>query len=157
MINPAKLVDNLVAMLRDIPDLVTEMGGDPERIFAYHDQYPKRASLAHAIHQMPAPSIMAVWQGTQPGAFGGMDVWKHQVTLFLRARETFDGDPPTSYYRLFRLITKGVPTSTGGPMLNVTVHPSCYSMDLPSVQRQTDAEGLDYFEVPTTFTEIGDD
>lgn len=157
MINPAELVDNFVAMLRDIPDLVTEMSGDGERIFAYHDQYPKRSSLAHAIHQMPAPSIMAVWQGTQPGAFGGMDVWKHQVTLFLRVRETFDGDPPTAYYRLFRLITKGVPVSAGVPMLNATVHPSCYAMDLPLIQRQTDAEGLDYFEVPVTFTEIGDE
>ena len=30
-------------------------------------------------------------------------------------------------------------------------------MDLPSIQRQTDAEGLDYFEVPISFTEIGDE
>jgi hypothetical protein len=29
-------------------------------------------------------------------------------------------------------------------------------MDLPLIQRQTDAEGLDYFEVSITFTEIGD-
>ena len=113
MVDPSVLVDNLVAMLRDIQDLVLEMDGDPERIYAYHDQYPKQSSLAHAIHQMPAPSIMAVWQGTGPGSFGGMDVWKHQVTLYLRARETFDGDPPTAYYRLFRLITKGVPDSAG--------------------------------------------
>jgi len=157
MINPAELVDDLVAMLRDIQDLVTEVNGDSARIFAYHDQYPKRASLAHAIHQMPAPSIMAVWQGTTPGSFGGMDVWKHQVTLFLRARETFEGDPPTAYYRLFRLITKGVPALSGVEMLNATVHLSCHPMDLPSIQRQTDAEGLDYFEVPITFTEIGDE
>jgi hypothetical protein len=45
----------------------------------------------------------------------------------------------------------------GVPMVNATVHPSCYPMDLPLVQRQTDAEGLDYFEVPLTFTEMGDD
>ena len=43
------------------------------------------------------------------------------------------------------------------PLLNVTVHSSCYPMDLPQIQRQTDAEGLDYFEVPITFTEIGDE
>lgn len=157
MINPAELVDNLVALLRDIPELVTEMGGDDQRIFAYHDQYPKRASLAAAIHDMPAPATMAAWQGTQPSSFGGVDVWKHQVTLYLRAQETFDGDPPTAYYRLFRLITKGVPTSVGVPLINATVHPSCYPMDLPLIQRQTDAEGLDYFEVPLTFTEMGDD
>jgi hypothetical protein len=158
MINTSVLVDNLVAALRDIPELVDEMSGDQERIFAYHYQYPKRVSLAHAIHQMPAPSIMAAWQGTAPGSFGGFDVWKHSVTLYLRARETFDGDPQTPYYRIFRLVTKGVPAhGDGQPMLNLGIHPSCHPMDLPFIQRQTDAEGLDYFEVPLTFTEIGDD
>lgn len=29
MIDPSEIVNNLVAMLRDIPDLVTELGGDP--------------------------------------------------------------------------------------------------------------------------------
>ncbi len=157
MIDTSVLVDNLVAALRDIAPLVHEMGGDPDRIYAYHDQYPKKGSLAHALHQMPTPSIMAVWQGTGPGSFGGFDVWKHQVTLYIRARETFDGDPPTPYYRIFRLITKGVPAASGQQMLNTTIHPSCHPMDLPSIQRQTDAEGLDYFEVPITFTEIGDE
>ena len=97
---------------------------------------------------------MAVWQGTQPGSFGGVDVWKHQVTLFLRAKA--EGTVGTAYYLLFRLITKGTPTAAGVAMLNATVHASCYPMDLPHIQRQTDAEGLDYFEVPLSFTEIGD-
>ncbi len=157
MIDPSELISNLVALLRDIPELVAEMGGDEQRIFAYHGQYPKRTSLAAAIHEMPAPGIMAAWQGTSPGSFGGVDVWRHQVTLYLRARETFEGDPPAAYYRLFRLITKGVPASAGVPMLNATVHASCHPMDLPLIQRQTDAEGLDYFEAPLSFLEIGDD
>ena len=157
MIDPSELITNLIGTLRDIPDLVVEMGGDAERIYPYHDSYPKKVSLVHAIHSMPAPGLMVVWQGTQPGSFGGVDVWKHQITLFLRAKETFEGDAPTAYYRLFRLITKGVPTAGGVEMLNVTVHESCYPMDLPQIQRQTDAEGLDYFEVPLSFTEIGDD
>ena len=38
MIHPAELVDNLVALLRDVPELVSKMGGDEERIFAAHDQ-----------------------------------------------------------------------------------------------------------------------
>ena len=121
-------------MLRGIPDLVAEMEGDPERIYAYHDQYPKKASLAQAIHTMPAPAVMAVWQGTAPGTFGSADVWKHQITLYLRARETDESDPPAAYYRLLRLITKGVPAGSEVPMLNATVHPSCYPMDLPLIQ-----------------------
>src|SRR5664279_3003755 len=116
MIDPYELVDDLVAALRDIEDLVAAMDEDASRIFAYRDSYPKKVSLVHAIHTMPAPGCMAVWQGTQPGSFGGMDVWKHQVTLFLRARQTSDADAPSSYYRLFRLITKGVPTAAGQPM-----------------------------------------
>jgi len=157
MIDASVLVDNLVSLLRDIPELVVEMNGEPERIYAYHDQYPKRSSLALAIHQMPVPSILVAWQGTVPGSFGGNDVWKVQLSMYLRARETFDGDPPTAYYRLFRLITKGVPAATGVPLLYSTIHPSCYPMDLPSMQRATDAEGLDYFEMNPSFVEMGDD
>lgn len=157
MINPAEIADSVVALLRDIPELVEEMAGDPERIFVYHDQYPKKVSLTLAIYQAPSPSIMVAWQGTLPGSFGGSETWKHQLSLYLRTRETFDGDPPTAYYRLFRLITKGVPTSVGQPMLNATVHPSCHPMDVPSISRATDQEGLDYFEVSVSFTEIGDD
>ncbi|MCC6390572.1 MAG: hypothetical protein IT167_08215 [Bryobacterales bacterium] len=56
---------------------------------------------------------------------------------------------------MFRLITKGVPTASGVAMNLVTVHLSCYPMDLPAIQRQTDAEGVDCFERPVTFTEIG--
>ena len=55
------------------------------------------------------------------------------------------------------LITKGIPESAGAPMLNVTVHSSCYPMDVPSIQRATDAEGLDYFEVQLAFVEAGDE
>ena len=155
MIDASEIVNNLVAMLRDVPALVSEVGNDATRIYAYHDSYPKNVSLAHALHQMASPSIMVVWQGTQPGSFGGVDVWKHQITLFLRAKE--EASAGTAYYRLFRLITKGIPTATGIVLENATVHPSCYPMDLPSIQRQTDAEGLDYFEVPLSFTEMGDD
>lgn len=157
MTDPSLIVDSLVAMLRAIPELVAEMNGDASRIYAYHDQYPKHASLAYAIHQMPAPSVMIAWTGTQPGSLGGNEVWKHQFTLFLRVRETFDGNAPTSYYRLFRLITKGVPAATGQPMQYATVVPSCFPMDTPSIERQTDAEGLDFFQVTMSFTEIGDD
>jgi hypothetical protein len=42
-------------------------------------------------------------------------------------------------------------------MINATVHPSCYPMDVPSIQSATDAEELDYFEVSMSFTEAGDE
>jgi hypothetical protein len=63
MIDTTLLVDALVDMLRDIPELVAALGA-PDRIRAYHDRFPDLVSLPHAIHQMPTPSILVVWQGT---------------------------------------------------------------------------------------------
>ncbi len=156
MINPAELVDALVAKLRAIPELVAEMEGDPERIRAYHDLYPKRVSLPLAIYEMPVPSILVAWQGTTPGSFGSSEAWKHNLSLYLRARETLEDDPPTAYYRLFDLIVNGVPAGSALKMLYTTVHERCHPMDLPSIQRAADEQGTDYFEVTVSFTEMGD-
>jgi hypothetical protein len=156
MINPAELVDALVEKLRAIPELVAEMEGDPERVSAYHDLYPKRVSLPLAIYEMPVPSILVAWQGTAPGSFGAGEAWKHNLSLYLRARETFEGGPPTAYYRLFDLIVNGVPAGGALKMLYTTVHARCLPMDLPSIQRATDEQGTDYFEVTVSFTEMGD-
>ena len=156
MINPAELVDALVAKLRTIHELVLEMEGDPERIYAYYDLYPKRVSLPLAIYEMPVPSILVAWQGTTPGSFGAGEAWRHSLSLYLRARETFEGDPPTAFYRLFDLIVDGVPAGGALKMLYTTVHPRCHPMDLPSIQRASDEQGTDYFEVTVSFTETGD-
>lgn len=156
MIEPSEIADNLVALFRDIPELVAEMDGDAGRVYAYHDQYPKRVSLPLAIHEMPAPALMVAWQGSGPSSFGGAVVWQHRFSIYLRSRETMDNEPP-GYYRLFRLIGKGVPSAQGVPMQQLQVHASCEPMDVPAIARATDQEGMDYFEVQISFTEIGDD
>lgn len=159
MINGAEIVDNLVDLLRDIADLVNEVGGDEERIYAYHDRYPKYTSLDAARYQMLSPSVMVAYLGVGPGTFGGFEAWRHELSISLRAAEEPDeSDAPTGYYRLFRLITKGVSNSGDGqPMNNCVVHASCQPMDTPFMRRQTDSNGVDYFEISMSFTEIGDD
>ncbi len=155
MINPAEILDTLVAKLREIPALVSEVDGDAARIYAFHNLYPKESNLAHAIFTQPVPSMMAVWNGTGPGNFGRNEAWKHQFTIYLRAHET--DEPTASYARLFRLLTKGVPASTGLALQYSTVHPDCLPMDTPTIERATDQESLDYFVVILAFTEIGDE
>ena len=157
MINPAEIVTALVDLLRDIPDLRAEMNGDTARIFAYHDQYPKKVSLALALYQLPAPGVMVAWQGGSLGSFGSFEAYKHRFSIFLRAGESLADDPPASYYKLIRLLIKGVPASVNQPMTNLTVHLSCHPMEVVDWARQTDAEGLDYFEASVVFTEIGDE
>src|SRR5512138_2947795 len=99
MIDTTLLVDALVEMLWDIPERVAALGA-ADRVRAYSDRFPDWVSLPYAIHQMPTPSILVAWQGTQPGSITGIEVWKHQIGLFIR---TGEGNPPTTYPALFRL------------------------------------------------------
>ncbi len=158
MINPGTLVDTIVEKLRAISELVTEMGSDATRIQPYHYRYPKESSVARALHDVGSPSILVVYRGTDPGRLGGGDVWKHRFSLFIRSGEVADADPATAgYYRLLELITTGVPSSGDGQrMLYTVIHPSCYPIDLPRMVAASDIEGIDFFEVQFSLTEIGD-
>ncbi len=153
MVNPSELIDALVSKLRDIPDLVGEVGGDEERIFAYHDQYPARSRLQDAIYAQPSPSVMAVWQGSDQGSRGDFGAWQHHVSLYLRAKEEY-AEPPDGYYRLYRLICEGVPAGGDGQtMINTTVHDSCDPLrEVPRIARQLDGP-FDYFEIQMSFIE----
>jgi len=157
MIDSAEIVNALVTLLRAIPDLVEAMGGDATKIYAYQDRYPQSISLETAKYQMPAPGIMVAWNGTAPGSFGGFEVWKHEISLCVRAGDDSGDLTPSGYYRIFRLITKGVPTGHTEAMQYIEVHASCDPMDTPSMRRQTDGAGVDYFEISMMFTERGDD
>jgi hypothetical protein len=157
VINAAEIVDNLVELLRDIPELLDKLKGDPQNIYAYHDRYPKNVSLDTARYKMVSPAIMVAYTGTGPGSRGDFEAWRHELSLTLRAGEEDENQSPAGYYALFRLIVKGVPTSSGQPLCVTTVHEFCDPMDTPTMRRQTDMNGVDYFEIAMTFTEIGDD
>lgn len=157
MINPGTLVDALVAKLRAIPELVTEMNGDAARIRAYHYRYPKQASLARALYELDSPAVLVAWRGVEPGRFGRGEVWQHRFSLFVRSREILDNEPSTAgYYRIIELLSNGVPTGGDGQrMLDTVIDPACYPMDVPRVITASDVEGVDYFEVELHLTEIG--
>lgn len=160
MLNPADLVDAIVAALQDIPEFVTEMDGDAARISAYHDQFPTRSNLALAIYQMDPPSTLVIWRETAPGSAGRMEVWKHSFSVLFRPREHVAGDD-YGYGKLMELFVNGVPSSgTGQKLLNEPIHASCWPMDVPTFARSTlmvtQDSALDYFEVRLTLTEMGD-
>jgi len=148
MTNARELVDNFVALLRQIPELVAEMDGDSSRIRAYHDSFPEASSLESAVHTMQAPGILVAWMGEEPGSIGELQAYRQRLRVCIRAR---------NYYKVCGLLRHGVPTSIGVPMIRATVHPSCLPMDLPRIERRTDAEQLDYFEAEIGFLEYGDE
>lgn len=157
MIDPSQLVDDLVSYLQDIPALVTEMGGDATKIAAYHYRYPQQNSIAVAIQTMKAPGLLVAWRGTGPRAHGTMETWQHRVSVYIRPLEYQSGSG-ASYYRIFKLIWQGFPATLGGgqPMNQLRIHPNCDPMDVPAILAQVDADAIDYFELPLTFTEFND-
>jgi hypothetical protein len=157
MVQPSQIADGLVTLLRLIPSLVQLTGSDAGNIFPYHDQFPKRSSLARALHEMPNGSLMVAWAGSGPVGVGGMEQWQHMFSIYCRAQEE-DLDTPNSYYAIFRLVVDGVPVSdvlnpSSQPMFNLEVVPECNPMNPPSIAREADANALDYFHISITFVE----
>lgn len=156
MVNPQELLEALVTKLRDISDLVGELNGKEENIYAYYDRFPDRTSLERAISLIKAPAIMVAWQGTDVTS-EQISHWRHYFSLYLRAKKETN-DPPDGYFLLYRLICKGVPAGGDGqPFMYTTVHASCLPPDIPPIQRRSDAAGVDYFEVSIALIERGDD
>jgi|GEM_PF-485452 len=158
MVNASEIANSLRDLLRTVPDLLADMGDDSERIFCYHDRYPANVNLSQAIHDMPSPGVMIVWQGRSLGSFGSLEVFKHRFSVIFRAGESsLQDDPPRGYYTMDKALWDGIPGGAGLPMKYQAVHASCHPMDPYSISRQTDAEGVDYWEAQISFTEVGDE
>ncbi len=162
MIDAAEILDALVERLRDTPDVVSLMDGDPERIRAYHDMYPNQNSLQEEIAKgLEAPGILCYWQATGPGA-GGFEPWQHVFGIAIRmAAELNTGaTPQLGYSKIFRAIMKGLPaTGEQQPLIYATIHPQCLPFldsTWPSISRATDVAGIDYFVIQLSFTENGE-
>jgi len=159
MINPAHILDRLVAVLRDIPALVVEMGGDESRIRAYHDAYPTTTSYELAVARAPSPSIVVVWNGTGPDNMGQLLVWRHDFSLFVRARRPPAGAgaaAETGFYKIHESLVEGVPAHGNGlRLVDYQILDGLYPMEPPSMERRSDAEGVNFFEVVISFKETG--
>lgn len=153
MTDPAEIGAGFLAKLRDIAALVAELGGDEDRIGFFEDVFPGTASKAFAIGQMNAPSMMLTFEGTTPGNFNRMEVWKHRFALLMR--------PLGKATTLWTLVVNGIPVGETLRMMYLAPHANCYPMDVPSVQRNSllvgDGAIIDYYEAQIVFTEMGDD
>lgn len=152
MIRVKRLVNAIVDNLRSIPELVAVLQGKEEAIFAYHDIYPAKSSVALAVVELEPGQIMVAWNGTTPAA-AAMGFWQHNVKVFIRAAEEVESLDPDGYYELFRLIFDGIPEGQELTMRQLEQIPECDPMENETVVRSTDAEGVDYFEVDLSFTE----
>ena len=156
MIDINALVTGMVALLQTIPELVEEMNGDIGRINAYTYRYPEQMSLEEAVTDLTTPDLLVAHTSTSPGSDGDIPCWRHEVTVFVRAKAK-DASQPPAYWNIHRLLWKGIPGDSGAPMGQTEIIPDCYAMEMPAMMRQQDSSGLDYFSIQTAFNEKGDD
>jgi hypothetical protein len=148
MLDWSTIQTGIVNALRDIPALVVLVGGITTNIFAYEDEYPVRVDVFSAIDQMQPPSVMVVWQGTEPGDFNDARPWKHKFSLILMP----DGKIAT----MAKTIIDGVVTSSGSRFIEHLVVAAVDPSDTPLLQRQTVDIGdstMQYYEISLSYTE----
>jgi hypothetical protein len=164
MLNPDALIAAWVAKLRNIPQLVTALGGDSAAIQGYFDQFPDQSNIRAALLQQPPGSILVVFMGTDKARVGTAFQFRHKFSFQVRAPEVVAGG--VSYGALWSLFVNGVPI-TDNPgnlsLLHYPIHGACMPMDfqLPQAQRSsilTDVNGgtLDLFEIQASLVETGD-
>jgi hypothetical protein len=149
LVNSNDIIDALILLLQDIPDLVTAVGGDETRIFAYKDVFPGSISLRDAIYKQPTPSVMVAFQGRKSG--GGnhrISTIRHNLLVIVRPSSVAD------YAEIVALILEGTPTSTGLPIGNVNIADCLpFGGDDWDFQRESDENGIDYYTLLLNFEE----
>lgn len=129
----------IIAAWRAIPELVTEMGGDPSRIYAHEHGYMSSVERAAYSENANAPSVLLVWTGK----LGRM----HNFEIYIQP------DPDRSLMDLLVLLESGTPVAVtdGLPILWAQFHPNFdpmttgISFSMRSVYVDPGKPGLDYW------------
>lgn len=163
MLNSADVLQSLVNKFRAIPELVQEMGGDPENIAIFRRRWPHSTFLQAAVVDAKAPNILIATDGIAIGSYGE---WQHKFLAIVRTREEaadlIEGEVD-AYERVFWLIVNGVPhdeTASGNKMINEMIREDCHPMNPPTCYWEplmvTAESVIEIFKVNLSINEIGD-
>lgn len=154
MIPANEVLDALIANMRLLPGLLQAVGGDAQKIYAYHDQYPERTELSAAVLEMVPPAIMVAWAVDDYGDFDGdTRKWRHRFQGFVRASEGLVDDDPRDYYAVWNHLINDIHPVHSQPFFNCEVRADCYPMDA-SIRRVRNAPGFpDTFQLSIDITE----
>jgi hypothetical protein len=153
VLNPSPITDAIVGALRSIPELVAAMGG---RISAFHYRLGAEHRLAEAVYQMPAPSMLVAWEGTNGGNFDGQTIWKHRWGIYYRMGNAAGVSEPVGYEDLWWITCNRPPGGSGPNIRNLQLYPGLDIMDTPSIAHELDEDLIDRFKGLLIISEIGD-
>ncbi|HEY4364459.1 MAG TPA: hypothetical protein VGN17_26070 [Bryobacteraceae bacterium] len=155
MLKPSLIVNATISTLQTIEDFVTAMNGT-QNIRAHTFVNGQVVPVFEDIYQMTAPSCLVVYEGTLGGNFDGMTMWKHHVTVYLKAPNQATVQNPLGYEDLVWLVVNGPVNGTALNIRQVSVLPDLQIMDTPTITRLTDETRTDFFKIDFVFPEIGD-
>lgn len=151
MIDPNDILEAYVGKLRSVYQLVDLLTkGDPDAtppIEIY--EYAERGPFLEAIPQLAPLTLLVVYEGFGPGAYGQVPMRAHQVSVYFRTVTSQEART------LSRFLVDGVPTDTdeGLPLSTCTILPGLDQNGLPTLNRAYDP--IEYWQLTHTLTEIG--
>src|SRR5690349_13235289 len=102
MISPLTLQDNIVALLRAIPELVDFVGA-ADNIQGYDDESQIAGDMETSELSLMGRAVMVAWAGAELPREGDTRGWQHSFEIGLKAESI------QTYYGLAQLIFDGVP------------------------------------------------
>jgi hypothetical protein len=152
MTEPQELIDAIIAKLRAVPDLVTDMGENSSAIYAYGETgSPPARGIDDAIKQMHAPSMLLTLQNITVDTR-----WRWHFALYLRAEAaTEDYGEITTYSTIFHHFVEGVSGEDEVRFFDTSIHDNFDPMENVSLERAVADDGLEYWYVRFDLSEIG--
>ena len=139
MLKPSQILGDFVELLRDIPELITEMGGDPYSIYAFDSTYPVGVNLEKALQEMRSPSLMIRYRSPGQPSLGGK--WSHSLTMYVRPK------PGSSHETFLDVLMNGIPMGQPLALENICINDDLDPMRFTFSEPIPDAEGVEYLEI----------
>ncbi|HEY4359403.1 MAG TPA: hypothetical protein VGN17_00440 [Bryobacteraceae bacterium] len=155
MLKPSLVVNAVITTLQTIQPFVAAMNG-AQNIKAHSFVNGQVVPIMTDIYEMTSPSCLVVYEGTLGGNFDGMTMWKHHLTVYLKAPNQATVQAPLGYEDLVWLVVNGAVNGTQLNIRQISVIPEVTLVDTPTITRLTDETRTDFFKIDMVFPEIGD-
>jgi hypothetical protein len=163
MLDPDLVLASVITSLQSINDVVREVGGDVNNIYAHQYLYGVDNSLTRAIEQQPAGTVMVAYLDLLEGSISGYGRWKHRLEIFIRPNNAAEGgnvaqthSSPLHIAWMLMNNPLTVPSAFNQNFRTASLLPELLPCDTPTIQGQTDSQEQDYFKILVSIPEQGD-
>lgn len=146
----------VVASLRGLPQLVTELGGDDSVIGGYDPEAGEFRTAKEAVAAMSEGGLLVIFEGLEETMRGEIPRFAYHFTIAMFCPGDFDGAGPGTHPGYFGLL-KNIIDGDNGSGLRWFDSPIHEAFDPPSEPRFTRAgvDGAEVWQLQFSLLEIG--